>query len=86
MTRFPSPRSDAAASRDALLDAAVRVLLRDGQRAPLDAIAREAAVGIATLYRNFADREELAAEVVHRSHLEASRTCRASARDPLPRR
>ncbi|WP_413806587.1 TetR/AcrR family transcriptional regulator [Streptomyces sp. OE57] len=61
-------RSDAVANRAALLDAAERVLLRDGPAVPLDVVAREAGVGIATLYRNFADREELYAAVVHRSY------------------
>lgn len=61
-------RSDAVANRVALLDAAEQVLLRDGPGAPLDVVAREAGVGIATLYRNFADREELCAAVVHRSY------------------
>ncbi|MBI0316388.1 MULTISPECIES: TetR/AcrR family transcriptional regulator [Streptomyces violaceusniger group] len=61
-------RSDAVANRAALLDAAERVLLRDGPAVPLEVVAREAGVGIATLYRNFADREELYAAVVHRSY------------------
>jgi AcrR family transcriptional regulator len=60
-------RSDAIANRDALLDAATRVLLRDGRQAPLEAIAREADLGAATLYRNFASRDELFGAVVHRS-------------------
>ncbi|WP_069867077.1 TetR/AcrR family transcriptional regulator [Streptomyces malaysiensis] len=61
-------RSDAVANRAALLDAAERVLLRDGPAVPLDVVAREAGVGIATLYRNFADREELYAAVTQRSY------------------
>ena len=61
------PRSDAAANRTALLDAAARVLASAGPRASLDAIAREAGVGIATLYRNFTDRDELVAALMHRA-------------------
>ncbi|WAP58950.1 TetR/AcrR family transcriptional regulator [Streptomyces sp. S465] len=64
----PRRRSDAVANRAALLDAAERILLRDGPAVPLDVVAREAGVGIATLYRNFADREELYAAVVHRCY------------------
>lgn len=60
------PRSDAAANRTALLDAAARVLAA-GPRASLDVIAREAGVGIATLYRNFTDRDELVAALMHRA-------------------
>ena len=61
-------RADAVANRASLLDAATRVLLRDGPQAPMKAIADEAGVGVGTLYRNFADRSELWAAVVHRSY------------------
>ncbi|OPF78539.1 TetR family transcriptional regulator [Streptomyces antioxidans] len=79
-------RSDAVANRAALLDAAERVLLRDGPAVPLDVVAREAGVGIATLYRNFADREELYAAVVHRSYqlvAALAQEAEASAAPPL---
>jgi AcrR family transcriptional regulator len=61
-------RADAVANRAALLDAATRVLLRDGAGAPMKAIADEAGVGVGTLYRNFAGRDDLWAAVVHRSY------------------
>ena len=65
---MPLPaRSDATANRVALLDAAARLLVSVGPRAPLDAIAREAGVGIATLYRNFVDRDALMAALVDRA-------------------
>jgi AcrR family transcriptional regulator len=66
--RGGSQRADAVANRATLLDAATRVLLRDGPHAPMKAIADEAGVGIGTLYRNFADRGDLWAAVVHRSY------------------
>jgi AcrR family transcriptional regulator len=61
-------RKDAAINRVALLDAAERVLSREGPRATLETIAKEAGLGIGTLYRNFADRTELFAEVTHRAY------------------
>jgi len=52
-------RRDAEQRRRALLCAAASVFLRDGLDAPLESVAREAAVGIATLYRRFPTREAL---------------------------
>jgi AcrR family transcriptional regulator len=57
-TRPPAKRADAVANRTALLDAAARVLLRDGPGVALDVVARDAGVGIGTLYRSFSDRDE----------------------------
>lgn len=56
-------RKDAAERRDALLKAAEEAFARDGLDTPLHVIAERAGVGRATLYRNFADRSELAAAV-----------------------
>lgn len=54
------PRSDAQRNRERLLDAAKRVFARGGGRgASLEAVAAEAGLGIATLYRNFPSREAL---------------------------
>ncbi|MDR1448922.1 MAG: TetR/AcrR family transcriptional regulator [Propionibacteriaceae bacterium] len=53
------PRADKRRNRQRLLVAAARVFARDGAAASLNQIAREAGVGIATLYRHFATREEL---------------------------
>lgn len=61
MTR--SLRKDAAARRVTLLDAAASAFAELGFDVPLDVIAERAGVGRATLYRNFADRGELAAAV-----------------------
>ena len=54
-------RADAATNRDRVVAAARTVFARDGVAAPLTAVAHEAGVGIATLYRRFPDREELVA-------------------------
>lgn len=58
-TQLRKPRSDAARNRDLLIEAAKDVLGKGGPDASLEAVARHAGVGIATLYRNFPTREAL---------------------------
>lgn len=58
-------RADARRNHERLLTAARDVFVERGPDAPLEEIARRAGVGIATLYRRFADRETLMHEVVH---------------------
>jgi AcrR family transcriptional regulator len=67
-------RADAQRNRDRLLDAAVRAFSHDQQKMTLDAIARDAGVGIGTLYRHFPTREALI-EAAYRSEL--ARLCDA---------
>ncbi|WP_200849274.1 TetR/AcrR family transcriptional regulator [Curtobacterium sp. 18060] len=52
-------RADAARNRTQLLAVATRVLATEGAETSMRAIAREADVGIATLYRHFPTREAL---------------------------
>jgi AcrR family transcriptional regulator len=52
-------RADAQKNREKLLSAALAAFTRSGADASLDAIAREAGVGIGTLYRHFPSREAL---------------------------
>jgi AcrR family transcriptional regulator len=59
-------RADAQRNRDAVLGAARHAFESDGISAPLDTIAARAGVGNATLYRNFATREDLLAAVIER--------------------
>ena len=59
-------RADAQRSEDALLEAAQRVFATSGVDAPVREIAREAGVGIATLYRSFPKRTDLVAAVFRR--------------------
>jgi AcrR family transcriptional regulator len=58
-TQPRKPRSDAVKNRDLLIEAAKDVLGKGGPNASLEAVARQAGVGIATLYRNFPTREAL---------------------------
>src|SRR3954452_7415601 len=52
-------RADATRNRDQLLEVATRVFLSADTEPSMRAIAREAGVGIATLYRHFPTRESL---------------------------
>ena len=61
------PRRDALANAERLLAAAVTVMLREGRRAPMAAIAEEAGVGVGTLYRHSPDRDALLAALTERS-------------------
>ena len=53
------PRADAQRNRGRLLDAAKPAFAAKGAAASLDEIARDAGVGIGTLYRHFPTREAL---------------------------
>ncbi|MEW2546648.1 helix-turn-helix domain-containing protein [Streptomyces sp. NPDC047002] len=61
-------RADARRNREKILAAAVRVFAAEGLDAHLERIAKEAGVGSATLYRNFATREALI-EAVYRNEV-----------------
>jgi AcrR family transcriptional regulator len=52
-------RADARRNRTRLIEAALDLLLESGREPPLDAVARNAGVGIGTLYRHFPDRNDL---------------------------
>ncbi|MGW5263727.1 TetR/AcrR family transcriptional regulator [Microbispora sp. NPDC004025] len=68
-TPGPKPlRADARRNRERLLDVAVRAFSHDGPDVTLDAIAKEAGVGIGTLYRHFPTREALI-EAAYRNEL-----------------
>ena len=63
-----APRADATRNRDQLLAVATRVFASAGAEPSMRAIAREAGVGIATLYRHFPTRESLV-DAVYRSQV-----------------
>jgi AcrR family transcriptional regulator len=86
MTTSGTPlRADAQRNRAKLLETAAVVFARDGADASLNQIAREAGVGIGTLFRHFASREELT-EATFRNEL--ARLCDAAselaAAEPAP--
>jgi AcrR family transcriptional regulator len=55
-------RADAARNRQRLIDAAAEVFSARGLDATLDDIARHAGVNVATAYRHFVNKHELARE------------------------
>lgn len=57
-------RADAARNRQALIDAGQRLFAQRGLSVTLDDIAAEAGVNVATAYRHFANKHELATAVV----------------------
>jgi AcrR family transcriptional regulator len=61
-------RADARRNRDRLVEAAVGAFTRGGLDATLESIARDAGVGIGTLYRHFPTREALV-EAAYRNEL-----------------
>uniref|UniRef100_UPI003F494EB3 TetR/AcrR family transcriptional regulator n=1 Tax=Streptomyces sp. CA-136453 TaxID=3240050 RepID=UPI003F494EB3 len=61
-------RADAARNREQLLQVATRVLASPAAETSMRAIAREAGVGIGTLYRHFPTRESLV-EAVYRDQV-----------------
>ncbi len=60
-------RKDSARNRELLLAAARIVFAERGLDATLDDVAKQAGVGTGTAYRHFANKQELAAEVMARS-------------------
>jgi AcrR family transcriptional regulator len=68
-------RADAQLNEDRLLEAAATAFARDGADTSLKAIAKDAGVGIGTLYRRFPTREALI-EATHRN--ETARLCAAA--------
>ncbi|MBP0495320.1 TetR/AcrR family transcriptional regulator [Pararoseomonas indoligenes] len=67
--RARRPRADAVRNRERVLEAAKVVFSQGGESASLEAVAREAGVGIGTLYRHFPTREALF-EAVYRREVE----------------
>jgi AcrR family transcriptional regulator len=57
-------RADAERNRRRILEAAATVIARDGVEASVEAIAREAGLGMGTLYRRFASKDDLVRAVL----------------------
>jgi AcrR family transcriptional regulator len=68
-SRQRRPRADAIRNRERVLEAAKAVFSQGGTEAGLEAVARQAGVGIGTLYRHFPTREALY-EAVYRREVE----------------
>jgi AcrR family transcriptional regulator len=72
---LPAGRADAQRNRQRLIDAAVAAFSAGQDPVALESIARDAGVGIGTLYRHFPSRAALV-EAVYRSELD--RLCRGA--------
>ncbi len=57
-------RADARRNRERVLNAAEAVFAESGLKAPIEEVARRAGVGVGTVCRNFATKQELVAAVV----------------------
>ncbi|WP_110208121.1 TetR/AcrR family transcriptional regulator [Nocardioides daejeonensis] len=67
----PRQRRDAARNRDAVLQAALCLVAREGAPAvTMESVAEAAGVGKGTVFRRFGNRQGLMAEVLHQSELE----------------
>ncbi|WP_188510155.1 TetR/AcrR family transcriptional regulator [Conyzicola nivalis] len=62
--RVRGPRADAQRNRDHILDVAEQHFSQHGVTGSLEAIAKQAGVGVGTLYRHFPNREELLAALL----------------------
>ena len=77
-------RKDALQNRDRVLDAATELVRSDGEKVPMAKIAERAGVGVGTVYRHFATREDLLGALVHRSFGLAVENAGAAAAQPGP--
>jgi AcrR family transcriptional regulator len=77
-------RADAARNRQRLIDAAADVFADRGLDATLDDIARHAGVNVATAYRHFANKHELAHEFLRQCVDRAVATAEEAAAEPDP--
>ena len=77
-------RADAARNRQRLIDAAAEVFAARGVDATLDDIARHAGVNVATAYRHFANKHELAHEFLRQCVDRAVAVAEEAAAEPDP--
>ncbi|GAC1340036.1 MAG: TetR/AcrR family transcriptional regulator [Acetobacteraceae bacterium] len=78
------PRSDALRNRERVLEAAKQVFNAGGSDASLEAVARQAGVGIGTLYRHFSTRETLFEAVYRREVDQLAVLAERLVSDPAP--
>jgi AcrR family transcriptional regulator len=77
-------RADAARNRQRLIDAAAEVFAARGLDATLDEIAKHAGVNVATAYRHFANKHELAREFLRQCVDRAVAVAEEAAAEPDP--
>ncbi len=77
-------RADAALNRDRIVDAAAELFAARGIAVPMDDVARRAGVGVATLYRRFPTRADLAAATFERNLSRYTEAVDRALADPDP--
>jgi AcrR family transcriptional regulator len=86
-TTAPSPRrlrADAARNQQRILAAARRLFAERGLEVTLDDVAEAAGVGVGTVYRRFANKQELIAEVFEQHVAAMAEATAAAIGDPDP--
>src|ERR1700734_2668799 len=78
------PRVDAVRNRERVLEAAKTLFSAGGPDASLEAVARQAGVGIGTLYRHYPTREALFEAVYRREVEQLSELADALKNEPSP--
>jgi AcrR family transcriptional regulator len=79
------PRVDGQRNRARLLEVALRLFVQRGPDVPFTEIAKEAGVGVGTVYRHFPAREDLI-EAAYRSELDAVCAAAGELLDQVPPR
>jgi AcrR family transcriptional regulator len=79
------PRADGQRNRARLLEVALRLFVERGPDVPFTEIAKEASVGVGTVYRHFPAREDLI-EAAYRSELDAVCAAAGELLDEMPAR
>ncbi len=80
----PNLRADARRNRERVLQSAEAVFAKQGLAVPIDVIARDAGVGVGTVYRHFPTKEALYEAIVvrHVAALAALARCEAAGVQP----
>jgi AcrR family transcriptional regulator len=78
------PRADARRNRRKVLDAARKRFADDGLDAQIDDIARDAGVGVGTVYRHFPTKEDLLQALVDERFAYFAEVARGALTDPDP--
>ena len=77
-------RADAARNRQLIIDAARELFAEEGIDVTLDDVARRAGVGVGTVYRRFASKEELIDGVFQQNFADMAAAADASLANPDP--
>ncbi|MFE5642447.1 TetR/AcrR family transcriptional regulator [Rhodococcus sp. NPDC056516] len=77
-------RADAARNRQLIIDAARELFAEEGIDVTLDDVARRAGVGVGTVYRRFASKEELIDGVFQQNFADMAAAAEASLSNPDP--